>query len=95
MTYPQRITYSHHITGIRDSVPSPARGAGSIPRFMPTRRAPTKAPPTRALAAAEPARWLVLDARLAPEQLAEGVWETVTARLPKSDHQPGDIGESA
>jgi dTMP kinase len=46
------------------------------------------------LAAAEPARWIVLDARLTPELLAEGIWETVTARLPKVGHQPGDTGES-
>src|SRR5258708_4874632 len=34
-----------------------------------------------ALAQAEPERWVVLDATLAPATLAEGVWEAVSARL--------------
>lgn len=37
-----------------------------------------------ALAAAEPARWVVLDAMLPPDELADQVWATVVARLSKS-----------
>ena len=33
------------------------------------------------LAAAEPGRWVVLDATLSPDELAERVWEVVRARL--------------
>lgn len=35
-----------------------------------------------ALAAAEPARWVVLDATLPPNELARAIWEVVAARLP-------------
>jgi len=35
-----------------------------------------------ALAAAEPERWVVLDATLAPDKLAERVWQVVEPRLP-------------
>ncbi|WIG57668.1 MAG: Thymidylate kinase [Ktedonobacterales bacterium] len=37
-----------------------------------------------ALAATEPARWLVFDATLPPASLAEQVWEAVQARLPET-----------
>lgn len=35
-----------------------------------------------ALARAEPDRWVVLDATLPPDALAERVWEVVRERLP-------------
>jgi thymidylate kinase len=33
------------------------------------------------LAAAEPDRWIVLDATQAPDALSEQIWQAVTARL--------------
>jgi dTMP kinase len=35
-----------------------------------------------ALAAAEPQRWVVLDATLPPDAMAERVWDVVRERLP-------------
>ena len=47
----------------------------------------------RALAAAEPERWTVLDARRSPETVAEAAWEAVSQRLAEAAVRPPSRGD--